>query len=273
MRLDELAREAGVATTTVRLYQNRGLLRGPRLEGRTGFYDEGHLARLALIGRLQQQGFSLAGIGRLLETWEGGRDLAELVGTERELGLLLGRRHELVLEPQELLARFPAGSLTPELVQRAMGDGLVEPMDDGRFRVPDRRFLDAGATLVRLGIPASVVLDEWSHLSDMADGIAARFVSVFEQHVLPAGRRPAPDSGPASDLAATLAVLRHTAAQVLSAAVDASLAREGGRRLAEVAAAWEPEEQVGTGSPTGRGGHGAGSGPGASAGQRPAAAP
>ena len=35
-RLDELARRAGVASTTVRLYRSKGLLARPRLEGRTG---------------------------------------------------------------------------------------------------------------------------------------------------------------------------------------------------------------------------------------------
>ena len=51
-RLDELARAAGVASTTVRLYRSRGLLPPPRLEGRTGWYDDAHLSRLCLIARL-----------------------------------------------------------------------------------------------------------------------------------------------------------------------------------------------------------------------------
>src|SRR6478609_4959013 len=61
-RLDELARSAGVASTTVRLYQTKGLLAPPRLEGRTGWYDDSHLSRLRLIARLQSEGYSLGGI-------------------------------------------------------------------------------------------------------------------------------------------------------------------------------------------------------------------
>jgi len=45
LRIDDLAREAGVATTTVRLYQRRRLLPPPRLEGRTGWYGERLLQR------------------------------------------------------------------------------------------------------------------------------------------------------------------------------------------------------------------------------------
>jgi DNA-binding transcriptional MerR regulator len=234
MRLDELARRAGLATTTVRLYQNKGLVPGPRLVGRTGFYDESHLARLELIRRLQEQGFSLAGIGRLLDTWDGGRDLHDLVGVERELDALLGRRHELVLAAADLLARFPPGSVSPELIQRAASMGLVETTEDGRFRVPDDRFLDIGAVLIQLGVPADVVLDEWAHLAEVTDGIANRFIAVFEDHLLPDDWRRDLTGGKAAELTRMLEQLRDAARQVLLAAFDASMARAGSRRLGEL---------------------------------------
>jgi DNA-binding transcriptional MerR regulator len=240
MRLDELARRAGVATTTVRLYQNKGLLPGPRLVGRTGFYDASHLARLELIGRLQEQGFSLAGIGRLLDTWERGRDLDELVGVERELDALLGRRHEVVLDAADLLARFPDGAVSAELIQRAASMGLVEATADGRFRLPDDRFLHTGAALIRLGVPADVVLDEWAHLAPVTDGIAERFIAVFEDHLLPDDWRRDLGSGKAAELARTLEQLRETAREVVVAAFDASMANAGSRRLGELVALTEP---------------------------------
>jgi DNA-binding transcriptional MerR regulator len=235
MRLDDLAREAGVATTTVRLYQNKGLLPGPRLVGRTGYYDQSHLVRLGLIGRLQEQGFSLAAISRLLETWEEGRDLADLVGVEQQLDVLLNRRREIVLDPAELVARFPADALTPDLIQRASSLGLVEATDDGNIRVRDHRFIDTGATLVRLGVPTAVVLDEWAHLSKATDGLAKRFIKVFEEHLLPAGWETDLDAAGATALASTLEQLRQTAGQVVAAALDASIAREGSKRLGRLA--------------------------------------
>ena len=231
MRLDELARQAGVATTTVRLYQNRGLLPGPRLVGRTGYYGPSHLTRLALIDRLQDQGFSLAGISRVLETWEEGRDLADLFGVEQQLDMLLNQRHEVVLDVPDLLAQFPEESLTPALIQRAVAMGLVEFTEDGRFRVPDQRFLEAGAALIRLGVPADVVLDEWAILSEVTDGVAQRFITLFEHHLLPADWPQQLEGDRSADLAAALAQLRHTAGQVLAAALDASLAWEGADRL------------------------------------------
>ncbi|HMQ25441.1 MAG TPA: MerR family transcriptional regulator [Acidimicrobiales bacterium] len=233
-RLDDLARDAGVASTTVRLYQNKGLLPPPRLVGRTGYYDDHHLARLRLIHRLQEDGFSLSAIARVLETWQSGGGLDDLVGAEVQLDTLLHDRHAIVLTGEELLARFPAGALTPDLVQRAGAMGLVEVTDDGRFRVPDERFLDTGATLVRLGVPATVVLDEWERLRGATDDIAGRFIGLFEQHLLPEDWESRLATGKGAELTGDLAQLRQTALGVLSAALDASIARIGAERLAAV---------------------------------------
>ncbi|MCR8526503.1 MerR family transcriptional regulator, partial [Escherichia coli] len=138
----------------------------------TGWYDDTHLARLRVIARLQEQGFSLAGIATLVERWERGGDLGGLVGAEEQIGSLLGHRQEAVLTAEELLERFPNGALEASLIQRAASLGLVAATDDGRFRVPDVRFLDTGAALARLGVPLEVVLDEWEHLSAVTDGVA-----------------------------------------------------------------------------------------------------
>lgn len=230
-RIDDLAREAGVATTTVRLYQNRGLLPAPRLEGRTGWYGPSHLARLRLIGRLQDDGFSLAGIARLLEEWEQGRTLDSIVGVEEQLDVLLGERHAVVLDAADLIERFPDGSMTPDLVQRAAQMGLVELADDGRFRLPDRRFVDTGASLAQLGVPLDVVLDEWDTLISHTDDMARRFVGLFEAHLLPTDWQTDLEPERAHELARTLATLQSVAHQVVGAALDASLARAGRDRL------------------------------------------
>ena len=119
MRVDDLARAAGVATTTIRLYQSKGLLPPPRLVGRTGYYGDAHLTRLEVIARLQDEGFSLAGIASLLERWERGEELADVVGAEEQLGGVFGHRQAITLTAEELLERFPPGAMQPEFIQRA----------------------------------------------------------------------------------------------------------------------------------------------------------
>jgi len=233
-RLDDLARQAGVASTTVRLYQTKGLLAPPRLEGRTGWYDDSHLSRLRLIARLQGEGYSLAGIANLLEQWEHGRSLDAVIGVEAELDALLGDVHAIVLDPVELLERFPDGSMTPDLLQRAASLALAQPTDDGKIRVADRRILETGAALAHLGIPLDVILDEWEALVVHTDDIAARFVGLFETHLAPADWRTGLDTERARELAQTLARLQAIARQVLAAALDASIARFGRERLGEL---------------------------------------
>jgi DNA-binding transcriptional MerR regulator len=233
-RLDELARQAGVASTTVRLYQTRGLLAPPRLEGRTGWYDDSHLSRLRLIARLQGEGYSLAGIANLLDQWELGRSLDAVVGVEAQLDALVGGVHSVVVDPAELVDRFPEGAMTPDAMQRAVFLGLAQPTGTGRIRVTDRRFLETGATLAHLGIPVEVILDEWEALVAHTDEIAARFIALFEAHLAPADWQQGLDSEQARELAHSLARLQSTARQVLAAALDASVARLGRERLGEL---------------------------------------
>src|SRR5207248_10687665 len=79
MTIDELARAAGTTTRNVRAYQTRGLLPSPRIVGRVGHYGAGHLARLRLIAKLQDQGFSLAAIDRLMAAWHARQSVSELL--------------------------------------------------------------------------------------------------------------------------------------------------------------------------------------------------
>src|SRR2546425_123594 len=60
LTIDELAHRAQTKTSTVRLYQTKGLLPPPEIQGRIGYYSAAHIARLRVIERLQQRGYSLA---------------------------------------------------------------------------------------------------------------------------------------------------------------------------------------------------------------------
>ncbi|MFO0557710.1 MAG: MerR family transcriptional regulator [Polyangiales bacterium] len=56
-KLDELAEKADVSPRTIRYYVQRGLLAPPVFRGRDTAYGEGHLVRLRVIKRLQDERF------------------------------------------------------------------------------------------------------------------------------------------------------------------------------------------------------------------------
>ncbi len=232
MTIDELAREAGVTTTTVRLYQTRGLLPRPELDGRVGRYSEGHLARLLLVGRLQQRGFSLAAIKELVDTWESGRSLGALLGLEAQVASGTGPGESLDLSAEQFAALFPGGANGTALMERALELGLAERTDGG-FRIPRLRFLQVGASLVGLGIPVEEVFEEYGHLQQATDAIAARFVMLFERHVWePFAAAGLPDER-LSEVANVLGELRGLAAAVVETAVQHSLHKATANKVAD----------------------------------------
>ena len=182
MTIDELARRAGCTTRTVRNHQTAGLLPPPTLVGRVGHYDQGHLGRLRLIAQLQEQGYSLAGISQLLQAWETGRSLADVLGFEQALTAPWSDEEPEVVTPQHLFALFPESATRPDLILRAVELGLLVP-DGPHVRIPSPRLVHAGAELVAVGVPLAAALEEVAELREDLDRVARRFVRMFEDHV------------------------------------------------------------------------------------------
>ena len=232
--VDELARLAGVTTTTVRLYQGRGLVPGPEIRGRVGYYGSRHLARLRLIGSLRQRGFSLAAIRALVDTWERGATLGDVLGLEKQLA---GPAEEpLVLDAAGFAALFPSGRVDADVARRAVELGIVE-LRGHEIVVRRPHFLRVGQELVGLGVPVEEVLEEYAHLRAAADEIATRFADLFERRFW----RPAQEEGlneaRTTALTATLARLRTLASSVVEAAVAEALERAAADRMSQLAEA------------------------------------
>jgi DNA-binding transcriptional MerR regulator len=65
--ISDLARDAGIPSSTIRYYERSGLLRpSGRTEGNYRYYDDGALGRLRFIRAAQATGFTLANISTLL---------------------------------------------------------------------------------------------------------------------------------------------------------------------------------------------------------------
>lgn len=182
MTIEQLASQADTATSTVRMYQTRGLLPPPVRRGRIGYYGPGHLARLRLIADLQEQGFSLASIKRLTDAWESGRSLDDVLGLETQVASVWAHEEPVRLGLREFREWFPGQNLTPGIITRAIRMGLIS-VDGASVVVRNPGFLRVGSQLARQGIPAAEALDELQALQAAADAIAERFTGVFERHM------------------------------------------------------------------------------------------
>jgi DNA-binding transcriptional MerR regulator len=234
MTIEELASKAETATTTVRMYQSRGLLPPPERHGRIGYYGQGHLARLRLIAQLQEQGFSLASIKRLTDAWEDGRSLDDVLGLETQVAGVLAAEQPARYSPARFAALFSGQRVTPAVIARAIRMGLIS--FDGRdIVVHNPRFADIGAELAKDGIPITQIMDELEALQSMADEIAGRFVQVFERHrwepFVKAGL-PADQIRPLTESLSRLSTL---AQAVVETSVRDALRRKAGEFLAEQA--------------------------------------
>jgi DNA-binding transcriptional MerR regulator len=230
--VDELARDAGIPTSTVRLYQHRRLLPPPGRRGRVAVYGPVHRGRLTLIAQLQARGFSLAAIKDLLDAWDAGQDVGQLLGVGALVPGLV--RQPVRLPVVDLLARFAGAPLTQADVQRAVALGLMD-LDGTDAVVHDATFLEAGPSLVRLGIPIGEILDEYEALVASVDAIAERFRAVFERHVWAPFTEAGRPADRVPELVGDVEQLADVALGVVGSALRLRFADLAARYLAEAA--------------------------------------
>jgi DNA-binding transcriptional MerR regulator len=247
MTIDQLARESGATSRNIRAYQTRGLLPSPRMEGRVGYYDEGHLARLKYIANLQERGFSLAAIQCLLDAWEDGRGLNDVLGFEEALTAPWSDESPEPVSIEWLLERFPEAVEDRSLVTRAVSLGLLTEVDGTEvkttYEADSPRLLRVGVELVGAGVPLAAVLDEYERLVADADRIAGRFVELFEANVW----EPFVVAGMPPERLATVTEAIQRARPTASAAMDAALAHAMERAVAASAARQVARFMPGTG--------------------------
>lgn len=199
MTIEQVASEIGLPYSTIRMYQHKGLLPPPARRGRVAYYGPDHLARLRLIGQLQDRGYSLAAIKDLVDTWQDGRTLADVLELESRVARAFEAEPALRLRPDELLAHFGDVTLTPDDLQRAYSLQLIA-FDGDAIVVRSPTFLEVGSTLARMGIPVGEILDEYEHLRAIAEDLAAHFTAVFERNLW----KPFAEAGMPADQLATV---------------------------------------------------------------------
>lgn len=181
LTIDELARQAGMSVRNVRAHQSRGLLPPPEVRGRTGYYGAAHVARLQLIRSLQDDGFNLEAIRRLIEA--SGGDTNDLLRFTQEVRASFeDSETPEIVSLSELVERFE-GDADPGLLERAVAAGVLRPLGDGRFEERSPRLGRAGDELRRLGVPGQRAVELLETVRAHADGVARAYVELFLEEV------------------------------------------------------------------------------------------
>jgi DNA-binding transcriptional MerR regulator len=175
IRIDELARRAGLTVDTIRFYQREGLLPPAERAGRAKVYGQDHLTRLAQIRDLQGRRFSLAAIRSLLES-----DRPELVD-----GIFAGEG-SLSYSLDDLVEQS-GGSI--DLAKRLRDAGLLrDPAEVGRdaYDATDLDVLRAVVELERLGLPPDVLVELVSIYVQGVERMQLEVLELFSGHRGPA---------------------------------------------------------------------------------------
>jgi len=228
-RVDELARLAGTTARNIRAYRERGLLAPPHLTGRTGWYDDGHLARLRLLTRLLERGYSLTNIAELLSAWESGRPVGEVLGIEAVLTRPLVRDEPVVVTKAVLAAllHVDEGDLP---LPRLCALGLVE-VDGESCLLPRPALIRIGGELVAAGMPGDTVLDLAEHLIRLLDQVAQKFVETASDTFFVPGEAPAPVDEVDQRATQLLGLAQQAVTHTLGWSLERQLAAELGRSV------------------------------------------
>ncbi|HWW67873.1 MAG TPA: MerR family transcriptional regulator [Solirubrobacterales bacterium] len=182
MTIGELARRTGMTVRNIRAHQTRGLLPPPEVHGRTGYYGEEHVARIALTREMQADGLNLEAIRRLLEGVDGSGN--EILDFTRALRVPFEDEAPEIVEPEELADMWARGGKpNPDLLRRAEKLGILRELPDGRIEVISPRLQRAGAALIELGVAPAAALDTAEKLHRHAEGAARAFVSLFVEGI------------------------------------------------------------------------------------------
>lgn len=168
VRIDDLARQAGLTVDTIRYYQREGLLPAAERCGRANLYGREHLERLERIKELQSRRFSLAAIKALLAEQRQGL----IEGIFADAG---GRAYTL----DELIER---SGIDPELASALRASALLrEPAEYGRdaYDGEDLDLLRTMAELHTIGMPVHALVELGRIYADGIEATQREVVDLF----------------------------------------------------------------------------------------------
>ncbi|MDN4173720.1 MerR family transcriptional regulator [Nocardioides sp. SOB77] len=229
LTVDELATAVGLTVRTTRYYASLGLLPPPERRGRVAYYGAEHRARLELVRALQDHGFTLQAIERVLA------GLPEHATVE-DLALQRAMLTSWSSQPQERLTR----AQLEEVAGRSLSDRDLETLqalgslerDGGRYvAMPN---LPVGVELLDVDIPPGSMEAASEAIRRHMDALAEELTDILREQVLRPYRREAHSAEDAERLEQTVSRLRRLTLEAVvtgfqraaNAVIARSLARD-----------------------------------------------
>lgn len=229
--IDELARAARTTVRNVRAYQDRGLIPPPERRGRAGIYNESHLSRLRIIGQLLARGYTLASIAELLAAWERGQDLAAVIGLESAVSSPWSDEAPARYSLVDLVRMF-GGKFDPRWLAKATDLGVLRA-EGAHFRAPSPRMIQAGAELVKAGIPLDEMLDVVRSLRGNVEQAADDMVRLVEHYLFDRYGKGLPPAGEVPRLREIIWRLRPLVEMAVHAEVARAMELAANRHLGD----------------------------------------
>jgi DNA-binding transcriptional MerR regulator len=228
LTIEQLAAETGMTVRNIRAHQARGLLDPPEVRLRVGYYGLEHVARLKLIQELQDDGFNLAGIKRLLEDDQA--TTQRLARFRQALSETAEPSQTLTVE--ELGKRFRVNAEeAPQVLARAETLGVLVVAGEGRYEVPSPSLLAVAERVVARGVSLNEALSVFKQVELHCDAVSGAFVQLFMREVW----EPFEAAGMPTE---RWAEIDETVAQLRPVATDALVAIFGQRMSAQIDSAF-----------------------------------
>jgi DNA-binding transcriptional MerR regulator len=182
LTIEQLAAQSGMSVRNIRAHQARGLLSPPEVRMRVGYYGPEHLAQLRLIRDLQNDGFNLGGIKRLLEDTHGTAE--RLLRFKEALTSPVSAERSETLSLQELGRRFRVSAEeAPEVLAHAERLGVLIPTGDGRYEAPSPSLLAVAEEVAGRGISLRSALSIVEEIERHCDSVSRAFVKLFLREI------------------------------------------------------------------------------------------
>jgi DNA-binding transcriptional MerR regulator len=214
MTVDELAAAAGLTVRNTRYYAGLGLLPPPVRRGRMAYYHRMHLAHLELVRALQEHGFTLQAIERVVSRLPEDATTEDLA-LQRAM-LTSWTTSAPVPVDRAALERRAGRALTDDELALLVAMGALDETAEGTYLAAPN--LETGLELIELDVSAESLGAASEAIGRHMEALAEELTTILRTQVLQPYRRTARASGQSPEQAAQM---EHTVSRLRQLTLEA----------------------------------------------------